>query len=562
MVLLILLAPLTWWVLTDRTDAPAEEQGRPGAPRILALGDSYMSGEGAPSFIEGTNDESSDDPRCRRSVSAYPVRLAEILSADGPERGIDFLACSGAVTEDVDADGVRRDHPNDIVAQLEQAASLPHLADVDLVLVSIGGNDARFGEIGQGCLYPGSCSDLRSVWLNRLPDVRDQVADAYRRILRFFDPELPDRPREPPPIVAVPYPRLVNEDGCDWSLLDTPEHAFLSEFVAALNAEIAAAAADTGVHFASDVVHAYGNRRICAAGGPDNAAVNFLALGPTEGGFADRLQPTNWTHNSLHPKPDGHDRVAQVLARIVRSLPSTPIAGDPGASLRVTASSRVFAESFPRGDDGGPPQSCPAVRRDEEGNLIGAVPAVDRFATRVLVLDADTAVRVPAVDPDTEFCYTDPTGRWRRSQPVARRGVIGSIQPGTATEEPGVTVLFQPPGISQAAQRATDPDDRRRRLPQGEHRQYVIYREADSGDWRQLIIDYCDLNDACPSDVGGWKTDQLTAGFRSAALVIVLAGGGGLLLAGWAAMRIREADPLLSAERSEHPDRERSRSEH
>ena len=85
----------------DPADEPVLRADRGGgALRIVALGDSYMSGEGAGTFFRGTDRGRSD--ACRRAPTAYPVRVARALAARPPARYdgacLTFVACSGART--------------------------------------------------------------------------------------------------------------------------------------------------------------------------------------------------------------------------------------------------------------------------------------------------------------------------------------------------------------------------------------------------------------------------------------------------------------------------------
>lgn len=59
--------------------------------KIVALGDSYISGEGAARFFPGTDHPGSNE--CRRAATAYPYLVAEALGAS-----LTFVACSGART--------------------------------------------------------------------------------------------------------------------------------------------------------------------------------------------------------------------------------------------------------------------------------------------------------------------------------------------------------------------------------------------------------------------------------------------------------------------------------
>jgi hypothetical protein len=62
---------------------------------LVALGDSYMSGEGATTFYEGTDEGGGNG--CRRSPTAW----AALAGQQRPFDGLAFLACSGASTYNV-----------------------------------------------------------------------------------------------------------------------------------------------------------------------------------------------------------------------------------------------------------------------------------------------------------------------------------------------------------------------------------------------------------------------------------------------------------------------------
>lgn len=116
----------------------------------VALGDSYSSGEGVPPFEAGTDTRGN---RCHRSTAAYSRRFA--LPRYRFNRS--FFACSGAVTDNVgllDAAGQIKgkvQYPSEATVQV-QRLSVADWSSVDMVSLTIGGNDARFGPVLQRCL--------------------------------------------------------------------------------------------------------------------------------------------------------------------------------------------------------------------------------------------------------------------------------------------------------------------------------------------------------------------------------------------------------------------------
>lgn len=106
-----------------------------------ALGDSYTAGPGA-GDLDGSNQGD-----CVRSVGSYAVQLQQdwvYTSAND----FTFLACTGAKTSGV------------LTNQLPEISSDPSL---DLVVLTIGGNDIGFSKIAKACLVgltnAGDCDE-------------------------------------------------------------------------------------------------------------------------------------------------------------------------------------------------------------------------------------------------------------------------------------------------------------------------------------------------------------------------------------------------------------------
>ena len=197
----------------------------PDAPdlSVVVLGDSYTSGEGASElegddyYVETDNNGhlAADEGRnaCHRSRLAWPrqVRIDGQVSLglrhDQLDQELDFhfLACSGAVTGDlIDED---REASYGEVPQLRKGYVN---SSTDVVMLSIGGNDARFGDVMTFCILLLSCpqvtlpGDTEPMEI-AIPDliettVRDRVGD----VLDDIEARAPSSE-----IVLVGYPRLV-----------------------------------------------------------------------------------------------------------------------------------------------------------------------------------------------------------------------------------------------------------------------------------------------------------------------------------------------------------------
>lgn len=118
---------------------------------MVAIGDSYTSGEGVPPFDPATDRPGINE--CHRSSLAYPHHLGMSLGVS-----VKSWACSGATTSDLSTTAVRTDQApwNDPMLETSggtQISSLDRIApDTPLVVLTVGGNDVGFPDIVSGCL--------------------------------------------------------------------------------------------------------------------------------------------------------------------------------------------------------------------------------------------------------------------------------------------------------------------------------------------------------------------------------------------------------------------------
>jgi lysophospholipase L1-like esterase len=319
--------------VVDVGPGPTETDPGPVAEaRLVVFGDSYISGEGARQYFKGTNTAGGDE--CRRAPSSYAHLLSEELGL-----GLDFYACSGATTDDVAVatGGV----PTQLQAFLDDESSRAEAGlepiPIAAVLVSVGGNDAWFGTVGQACLGPGSCDVHRDTLFGNVADIVARIETVHREIRNAVG--------EAVPVVAMPYPLILTESGCESSMLFSSEHQFLFEFTDVLNSAVEVAAKRAGVNFFSPGITAFDpvydpvtgrqirrGHRICdqdqegtSLGGTDaGLAVNVIDIQPKEGALADRLLPTNWLHGSAHPNEVGHRLTADALTDWLAGVEGNP----------------------------------------------------------------------------------------------------------------------------------------------------------------------------------------------------------------------------------------------
>jgi hypothetical protein len=199
--------------LAGLTATPAQADGPgAGAPWVVSLGDSYISGEagrwagntndgepvidalGPSAYFDNAGHTAERIGRCHRSQSA------EVYIGGGVNG--ENLACSGAMSATYsESDGRFKpglDFYDDGAGKQGQALMLQNFAashDVKMVAVAIGGNDFNFSSIVQSCVLdfltsptwlPNYCDDDSSVTANfaaaKVAEVRAAVAGALRNV--------------------------------------------------------------------------------------------------------------------------------------------------------------------------------------------------------------------------------------------------------------------------------------------------------------------------------------------------------------------------------------------
>jgi len=381
--------------------------------RIVALGDSYISGEGADRYFPGT-DEPGRGRRnlCHRASSAYPYLVAEELDAS-----LHFYACSGATIADV------VQHPQYPHSPLEVAGGRKQLDmlkddEPDLVLLSIGGNDSGFAEIGIDCALPGlpDCRRAASFWLHRLDtNVYPQLVRTFRRVRRAAGGA---------PVFAFTYPNPLGQEFCkELAGLDEAEMAFVREvFAPRLNELVKSAAALARIRLI-DLEGALAGYRFCEKT-IGHTAVNFVALERTGGSRIARLSDLG--RGSLHPNPLGHTLLEAAALPGLRAAEEgdlPPLPPVPPADQRPPP----FDVDELREAPGGVPP--PPAASDCTGGLV-----VD-----VIRAPAESAVKFFAVEkarPHSTVCYRTYRDRWHslRADDVGRANVpIDVRNPGVAS---------------------------------------------------------------------------------------------------------------------------------
>lgn len=159
-----------------------ELEAAPTQPlKYIAMGDSFSSGEGVEPFIEGTADEGLNE--CHRSEFAYSKLLSADTSLPLVMPDDQFLACSGAVTENITSISQYGNEPPQI-DRLDR--------DTDLVTLTIGGNDVGFATYARNCVL-SSCeegTDHYDTIMNKINnELYGKLVNTYEQISDELDKE-------------------------------------------------------------------------------------------------------------------------------------------------------------------------------------------------------------------------------------------------------------------------------------------------------------------------------------------------------------------------------------
>ena len=166
------------WLIVSLGDSYASGQGVPEIPIGLQAGD-WVPGQGAgaegcfmdaagilPGIVDppgGTQESGAQclapstpgtlfatwqDPSCYRSAHAGPAQAAILLEEGDPRTSVTLLhlACSGGQIPD-------------LPSQIEAVNNLIGSREIDALVISIGGNDARFSDIIRMCMNQEPCYD-------------------------------------------------------------------------------------------------------------------------------------------------------------------------------------------------------------------------------------------------------------------------------------------------------------------------------------------------------------------------------------------------------------------
>lgn len=385
----------------------------PSAPLFVAVGDSFISGEGARSYLAGTNTEGNS---CHRANTGYPFLVATALEAR-----LVNATCSGAVAADFDTPQYPESSSATYggVPQLDALTSPRFAPDLpkqpgapEVVLLSVFGNDAGFGEIVRTCLDT-DCLRFEPRWMANLEALEPTMERFYPRVRAAAGSAR---------VLVMPYPQPFVVGDCVSGLSEAESRFLLERFLPRLNLLITWEAQIAGLEVV-DTREAFAGARDCEPGVTRRtSAMNTLDLGRVGGGAGDVVR------GSFHPRELGH----QLLARAVLDHLARPAVPDP-----------LGCEPFgcPPGPPPGPP--APPPGGDLPGFPAGAACAGDRLvgAGIALLEPGQEAISIPA-DDGTPVCWSLAGQRWE-STPADRGAARLDVVELSVGRSPSLTVVHR-----------------------------------------------------------------------------------------------------------------------
>jgi lysophospholipase L1-like esterase len=390
---------------------PTEDRSR---PLIVALGDSFTSGEGADKYLAGTSTALNT---CHRANSAYPFLVAREL-----DDRLVAAACSGALMAHITERGQHPDAAHDVYGWQRQIEALRSSSlhddpsDVDVVVLTIGGNDAGFSDVVEACLLGNCLPDTRG-WLARLNGLDEEFYDTFSAIAAV----VPDARK-----LAMTYPDLIAPGSCEFGELTSAEVAWVRQvFLPRLDQVVTTEAANAGFEVV-DNTNAFVGARICERGvSAKEEAANTIKLEQLQGGHSkgDLLR------GSFHPNPLGHQLLAADLLR----------------ALKQPAPTIAPCKPFSACPDVPPPLSEEPQSGTEQAFPVDSGCSGDRItAQEVVVVNHERSWDLTA-RPGTTYCYREWAGGWHSG-----RTATGTVRISTGRlvdeEALSIEVLTQQPG--------------------------------------------------------------------------------------------------------------------
>lgn len=307
----VLIAALLAVFVSASFASTATAQSQDKIPnRWAILGDSYLSGQGfTPPAIDAFGqlvlgyepDTNSANNSCFRVSTSWGLTLAQHFQAQSKD--VLFVACSGATTAHVTTNPQFPTSPPNVpggLPQIEELIRFNELKPVDVVLLTVGGNDAGFVNQITSCLMQTTCSPADH-------PVLSQDVDSGRTVLEERLVEVVRQIRDVAPqatILVAGYPSILPLSGVscdDVGNMSVDNIAALQQYLRAINQSVRAGAISGGAHYL-DVSKALKGIHLCS---PTSAGVNPIGVR---------------VFSAMHPTVMGHNAIARYITPAVEGV--------------------------------------------------------------------------------------------------------------------------------------------------------------------------------------------------------------------------------------------------
>ena len=307
----------------------------------IALGDSFVSGEGAYNYFRGTDEKGIN--LCHLSKESYPYLISKKLNLTFMKS----VACSGAMMKNVV--GIDRiEIIKEPITDENKAGRTNQWADYrdnannelgsflpgyyyqkrfvfdsypDVITISIVGNDIGFDDKLKRCLMPDECYSTYEDRLEILREARGKFGD----LVRLYE-DIRSAGNKDAKIYVVGYPKVFKyNSSCGLNVVfNFDEPLFANQLLSQLNEVIKAAAKRAGVRYV-DVENVFEGAELCSNSAAK--AINGLTAGNDILGVAG--------NESYHPNKLGHWLYAQAIWDKTGGFTLPMLPADAGAQAPV-----------------------------------------------------------------------------------------------------------------------------------------------------------------------------------------------------------------------------------
>ncbi len=302
--------------------APGVTQHKLG---LLGMGDSYISGQGAFDYRDGT--DTANDP-CHLSELAYPFILGKQYF-----NTYNSIACSGARTFDIIGENKKykgqvtdkipedkRDKPSILANFMPGYIYQQEFASAyqpEAILLSVGGDDVGFADIVKACVANTGGGTCYNTYEDRA-EVVNEIDATYGKLVNTYTTlrEQSGGAR----LYVVGYPQIAKPGGdCGLNVhLNSDEVAFSAQLIDYLDSVVQRAAQTAGVFYVN-TQQAFDGHRLCEAPA-GQSAMNGFTVGNDAGVTFDNHVINFIGAESYHPTALGYQLLAANISKQTNNL--------------------------------------------------------------------------------------------------------------------------------------------------------------------------------------------------------------------------------------------------